>query len=204
MKFGYTSHYLIYIVPEHILGIPKLASWIGRRYKDIRIYRATRDDYPAFKQVILFGIKRGDEVEGSLPRPPYPYIEDSDGASYDVPPGLPPQVFELQGIRPEDIEKYRPTATRCLVETVCGMQTSEQVLSPLFPLRKGHLVSLLMSGVLNGELEDGGEKIVFKCFTERTQSTREVEDGGETKEILTDSYSSGIRVIEKGRWYDVK
>lgn len=57
---------------------------------------------------------------------------------------------------------------------------------------------------MNGELEDGNNKIVFKCFTERTQNVREVEDGGETKEITTDSYSSGIRVIERGRWYDVK
>jgi len=195
---------LVYIVPEHVLCIPKLASWIGRRYSDIRVYRATREDYPAFKQVVLFGVKRDEEVEGYLPMPPYRHIEDLDVTSYDVPPGQQPQIFELQGIRPEDIERYRPVATKCLVETVCGIQTKEQVLSPLFPLRKGHLVSLLMSGVLNGELRDGDSRLVFKCFTERTQNVREVEDGGETKEITTDSYSSGIRVIERGRWYDVK
>lgn len=195
---------LVYIVPEHVLCIPKLASWIGRRYTDIRVYKATREDYPAFKQVVLFGVKRDEGSEGYLPRSPYPFIEDSDGVSYSAPPGLHPQVFELQGIRPEDIEKYKPTATKNLIETVSGIHTEEQVLSPLFPLRKGHLVSLLMSGVLNGKLEDRGEKIVFKCFTERTQNTREVEDGGETKEITTDSYSSGIRVIERGQWYDVK
>jgi len=195
---------LVYIVPEHVLCIPKLASWIGRRFTDIHVYRATRDDFPVFKQVVLFGTKRGDEVEGYIPMPPYPYIEDSDDVTYNIPPGLHPQVFELQGIRPEDIERYRPVATKNLIETVCGIQSSEQVLSPLFPLRKGHLVSLLMSGVLNGELEDGGEKIVFKCFTERTSATRTVEEGGETKEITTDSYSSGIRVITKGAWYDVK
>lgn len=195
---------LVYIVPEHVLCIPKLASWVGRRYKDIRVYKAVREDYPAFKQVVLFGIKRDDESDGYIPGPPYPHIEDTDGITYSVPPGQLPEVFELQGIRPEEIERYRLAAITSFTETVCGTRRDEQILSPLFPLRKGHLVSLLMSGVMNGELDDGDNKLVFKCFTERTKSTRTESDNGETKEITTDSYSSGIRVIERGRWYDVK
>lgn len=194
---------LVYLLPEHVLTTEKVARFIGRRYADIRVFRFTRDDYPAFKQVVLFGVKREDEVEGTFPMPPYPYIEDTDGVVYNVPPGNIPQVFELEGIRPEDIEGYRPTAVKSLLETVCGTQREDNILSPLFPLRKGHLVSLLMSGVLNGQLKDGARKLVFKCYTERHKSTRTVEDGGETKEITNDSYVSGIRVIEKGQWYDV-
>jgi len=194
---------LVYIVPEHVLSIPKVAGLLGRCYAEIQVFKFTRDDYPVFKQVVLFGVKRDKEVEGYLPRPPYNHIEDTDGAVYSVPPGQPPQVFEMQGIRPEDIRGYSATALKSLTDVVCNNLQVEDVLSPLFPLRKGHLVSLLMSGVLNGKLEHGAEKLVFKCFTERRQTIRTVEDCGEMKEITNDSYSSGIRVIERGHWYDV-
>jgi len=195
---------LVYLVPEHVLAMEKVARFVGRCYAEIQVFRFTRTDYPAFKQIALFGVKRAESLVGRLPGPPYPYIEDTDDIIYKVPSGPPPQVFELQGIRPEDIQGYRSTALMCLVETVCGSRREDNILSPLFPLRKGHLVSLLMSGVLNGKLEDGTKKLVFKCFTERHKTTRTVEDCGEMKEITNDSYVSGIRVIERGRWYDVR
>lgn len=195
---------LVYMVPEHILALEKISRFIGRNYANIRVFRFTREDYPAFRQVALFGIKREERIEGGSPLPPYPHIEDTDGIIYEVPSGIIPQVFELEGIRPEDIESYKSTAIKNLLETVGMTQREDNILSPLFPLRKGHLVSLLMSGVLNGELEEGKKKLVFKCFTERHKTTRTVEDGGEMKEITNDSYISGIRVIERGRWYDVR
>jgi Uncharacterised methyltransferase family (DUF6094) len=194
---------LVYLVPEYVLTTEKVARFIGRNYADIRVFRFTRDDYPVFKQVVLFGVKREEQIEGRIPMPPYAHIEDTDGIIYKVPPSNIPQVFELEGIRPEDIEGYRPAAVKSLLETVGGVKRDDNILSPLFPLRKGHLVSLLMSGVLNGQLKDGAKKLVFKCYTERHKSTRTVEDNGETKEITNDSYVSGIRVIEKGQWYDV-
>jgi 16S rRNA G966 N2-methylase RsmD len=198
---------LVYLVPEHILKIKKLSDWIARRYDEIQIYRFARGDYPKFKQVVLFGIKRQSEVEeGTFPQAPYSHIEDtiSDGSNfvYSVSPGHEPQVFELQGIRQKEIDAYRDTAMKNIMETLYGIQKSDKrILSPLFPLRKGHLVSLLMSGVLNGKLNSNGIQLVFKCFTERQRTER--QDYTNEKKITTDTYISGIRVIERGKWYDV-
>ncbi len=188
---------LIFIVPEHVLGITKIKDWIARRYEDIRICKVTKEDFPAFRQVVLFGVKKENEEE-NFPKPPYPHIEDMD-FTYNVPEGSRLRIFELQGLRPEDIHSYRAVAEKNIMETIFGVESNVAALSPLFPLRKGHLVSLLMSGVLNCELKE--EKIVFKCFTERSRSIRLEEE--DDKEITTDTYVSGIRVIEKGRWYDV-
>lgn len=195
---------LVYLVPEHVLSMEKVSRFVSSHYTDIQVFKFTRDDYPAFRQAVLFGVKRKEEAEGRLLAPPYPHIEDAETTIYKVRPADTPHIFEMQGIRPEDIEGYRPAALKCLAETFGDRQKDDNVLSPLFPLRKGHLVSLLMSGVLNGKLEDGAKKLVFKCFTERHRTTRTVEEGGEMKEITSDSYTSGIRVIERGRWYDVR
>lgn len=203
---------LIYIVPEHILTLPKISHWIARRYENIRIYRFTKEDYPKFKQVVMFAYKRKVEVDvGAFPAQPFQHIEDSsDDYVYKVIAspynGMGPQVFELKGVTPEEVLSYKDIAAKNIMETLYStvQQEKSKVLSPLLPLRKGHLVSLLMSGVLNGELDENGKQLVFKCFTERQQSTRLEGDGDSAKEIILDTYMSGIRVIEKGRWYDVK
>ncbi len=198
---------LVYLVPEHCLSINKITHWIGRRYEHIRVYRFTKEDYPLFKQVALFGIKRAVEAdEGEFPKGSYPHIEDSgDDLIYTIPPGKEPAVFELKGISEKDIHSYKPAALQNLFEAIHrgSEKSGVNLLSPIFPLRKGHLVSLLMSGVLNGDLKTKGNHLVFKCFTERSRSTRTEKAGQTTKEITLDTYISGIRVIERSKWYDV-
>ena len=179
---------LIFIVPDYIVTRKEIVKWISRQYSNIQIYKFTREDYPKFKQVVLFATK--EESNSVFPMPPYRHIEDTSFV-INVPSASPPDVFEQKAI---DIKDY--DAKKIIIETLCKITRETTPLSPLFPLRKGHLVSLLMSGVLNGELNNS---LVFKCFTERRQKTRTEK----TKEITTNTYVSGIRVIERGHWYDV-
>jgi SAM-dependent methyltransferase len=194
---------LVFLVPENLFLINTIRSWLARKYDDLQIYRFTRKDYPNFKQVVLFGIKSKDDNENCVfPAGPYPHIEDTvnDGQEYHVHPGNTPDVFELKGITLEDIQAFQDKAIQNIADTISSLQNmGGNIISPIFPLRKGHLVSLLMSGVLNGKLHSNGKVLVFKCFTDRQRSMREVD----SKQITTDSYVSGIRVMEKGRWYDV-
>jgi SAM-dependent methyltransferase len=194
---------LVFLVSENLFLINTVRNFLARKYDNLQIYRFTRKDYPNFKQAALFGIKRIDDNEnGVFPIGPYPHIEDSvnDGRVYNVHPAKPPDVFELKTITVEDIRLFQDKAMKNIVETISSLRSvGGNIISPIFPLRKGHLVSLLMSGVLNGKLQSNGKTLVFKCFTDRQKSVRE-EDA---KQITTDSYISGIRVMEKGRWYDV-
>jgi hypothetical protein len=194
---------LVFLVPENLFLINTVRNWLARKYDNLKIYRFTRKDYPNFKQVALYGIKRKDDNEkGIFPAGPYPHIEDmvNDGQEYHVSPSSLPDVFELKTITVEDIRSFQAKAKQNIAETISSLQTAgTNIISPIFPLRKGHLVSLLMSGVLNGKLRSNGKALVFKCFTDRQKSVREEGE----KQITTDSYISGIRVMEKGRWYDV-
>jgi len=193
---------LIYLVPEHILQNPKVVRFITRRYTDIRVYRFTRDEYPVFKQVALFGVKAEKESEGGTLPTEYPYIEDTEGDyRYTIPSGKEPTVFELKGMTEEEIVLLRRDSIKDITNALQGTEDEiGRVLSPIFPLKKGHLVSLLMSGVLNGRLT---EDVIFKCFTRRDRTEHEIEEDGKNKKITLDTYVSGIRVVERGRWYDV-
>lgn len=194
---------LVYIVPESILSLSKVRNLIARRYERVAVYRFTRGDYPNFKQVVLFAVKLKEDTEkGAFPSGDYSHIEDTSNRDmYHVPPSEAPEVFELKGIAPEEIHNFRETAVQKIKDTISPECTAGQKsLSPIFNLRKGHMVSQLMSGVLNGELHSNGKDMVFKCYTDRNRSERE-EEG---KRITTDTYISGIRVIERGQWYDVR
>ncbi len=193
---------LSFLAPEFIFEDKRFRNWISKRYRDIRIFRFTRDDFPRFKQAVMFAVKKDEDVsETEFPEGPYPHIEDVVPVEYCVPPCTAPAVFEMEGVSEEDILENSQNALEAIKEVAGHLKNDlSSILSPVFPLRKGHLLALLSSGVLNGVIKKGDEEIVFKSFCERIRIQRTEED----KEITTDTYVSGIRVIEKGRWYDVR
>ena len=49
---------LVYIVPKSALGIPAVARHLAARYDDIGIFRFPDEEYAAYKQVIVFGVRK--------------------------------------------------------------------------------------------------------------------------------------------------
>src|SRR5208337_5182014 len=88
------------------------------------------------------------------------------------------------------------------IESITRQCDEATQLSPLLPLRKGHLTSLLTAGILDGVVDTVDGPMILKGFSDRAKSTYYEDD----KEIIHDTFSVGIRVIEprKGVWYDIK
>ena len=72
---------------------------------------------------------------------------------------------------------------------------------PILPLRKGHLVSLITAGIIDGRIESADGPMILKGFHERKES-KQIE---QNVEIVRDTFNVGIRVLEpeKGVWYDI-
>ena len=196
---------LVFIVPEHIFERNRDTDWISAHFRDVNIYRFPCNEFPRFKQVVFFGVKREGRGCGSIPPPPYPHLEDVDhdeSALYRIPPTEGPEV--VQGgkeITPEDIEKFSPR----LLDEVRKLMGSEEnlKLKPLLPLRKGHLIALLTAGILDGKIETQEGFILVRGFSDRVISTWVDEESN--KEITRNTYSVGIRVMEEGgAWYDIR
>jgi len=194
---------LVFLVPELIFLYEKHRSWIGQHFYDARIVRATKADYPAFKQVVLFAKKRKERREtGAVGSPPYPHIEDMEASSYLVHLTSGPSVFQgTDTVTDEEVAGHWPNVVR-EIESICRQSDTTTQLSPLLPLRKGHLTSLLTAGILDGKVETADGPMILKGFSDRAKSTYYEDD----KEITHDTFSVGIRVIEprKGVWYDIK
>ena len=199
---------LVFIVPERIFENDRYVRWIGEHFYDVGIFKIHKEEYPRFKQAVLFGKKRlaRKEVEVLPPPPPYQHIEDvcSRTSIYRVPCTTGPEVFRCGEIVTErEILKNRPLVEARIKEIFFdgddGMMGS---FSPLFPVRKGHLVAMITAGVLNGKIYNpDGSFIIVKGYSERIRTKREEED----REVTTDTYRVGIRVIDpQGRkWFDV-
>lgn len=202
-KWLCTDGVLVFVVPELIFLYEKCRNWIGQHFYDIRIVKVTRTDYPAFKQVVLFGKKRKERHEtGAVGSPPYPYIDEIDASTYVIPLTDGPRVFQgTDTLTDEEVANHWPNVVR-EIESICRRCDTATQLSPLLPLRKGHLTSLLTAGILDGRVDTADGPMILKGFSDRAKSTYYEDD----KEITHDTFSVGIRVIEplKGVWYDIK
>jgi len=198
---------LVFIVPEHIFEKADYRAWIGQHFRGLQIYRLHRKDFPTFKQVVLFGIKRSSRVEvwEELPPPPYPYIEDVTVQPYVIPSTSGSEIFQMkEAVTEEDIIAYRSRLLAELEKIRGKFESVNYYLSPLFPLRKGHLVTLLTAGALDGKIDTPEGYLLVKGFSERIQYTIEKDD----TLITTDTYNVCVRVIEMSNenftWYDIK
>jgi hypothetical protein len=191
---------LVFIVPEHVFASERTQRWIAHRYDDLHTVRVARQDYPRFNQVILFGRKR-PEGEPSPFSPVGHCINDETPRVYTVPETSGPTVFQGDPtITHDEILAHQPKLARVLREISKDTGDTTQ-LSPILPLRKGHMVSLLTSGVLDGTLETDRGPLIVKGFSDRVETS--AVDADETHEIVRNSFSVGIRVIEEGGWYDI-
>lgn len=196
---------LVLIVPEHILENEKHRIWIASYFKDCTVFRIVQDEFPLFKQVVLFGSKKAIRSDSGdpIPAPPYPYMDEVKKLhGYRVPVTDGPSLFEGDVIISDEEIKGLREEVRGRIEVFFKDKRVSKTLSPMFPLRKGHLVSLITAGFLNGRvLKPDGGFILMKGYSERQESIR-VEDD---REITTSTYRVGIRVIDPdaGRWYDI-
>ena len=186
---------LVFLVPEHIFDIDKYRLWIARNYRDIRIVRVHREDYPLFKQAIMFAKRQGDTGCTRLsvfPEKPYHHIEDIAPSYYTAPYTTGPDIFQgTDAVTDEDVLLNRANVLR-EIQQIAGKHTGIDKLRPLLPLRKGHLVSLITAGIIDGRIESIDGPMVIKGFHERKEEVR-VEDD---VEITKETFNVGIRVIE--------
>jgi predicted RNA methylase len=194
---------LVFLVPEPIFEKEKNGKWIAQNFYDCRLFRFHRKDYPAFKQAVMIAKRRAEVTDAELPSPPYQYIEDEapEDPLYLIPCTEGPKVFQAtDSVTDEEVLANHPGLLR-EVGKLIGDHDGLRSMRPLLPLRKGHLVALLTAGLLDGRMETPEGPIWIKGFSDRVSSTRIEED----KEITCDTYSVGIRVLEKGGgWYDIR
>jgi hypothetical protein len=164
---------LIYIIPQYRIS-PYVAKRLAIHFRDVRIYRFPDPEYDAFRQVVIFGIRRAlpehddpnsiriaQAKTGSIPI--LPNVADQP---YQI-PAEPDQPFYFRPAEsdPQDVlveaQQYGVWTTKGWTDLLTPQ--SAQAVQPLMPLRRGHIAMVLAAGLLdNMVVERGEQKLLVK------------------------------------------
>jgi len=205
---------LIYIIPA--ASARYAAPFLCTRCTDLAVMRFPEAHFWDFKQMVIICIKARpgrDEVAANkealeaVHLAPYSYqvrksipsIVESD-LSYEVPRSEVEEqnlVFRSSRLDPDEaLLRVRKSSAWVSAAAIVFSSKRHNEISPLMPLREGHLAMLLASGMMNGEVVgEDGVRLVVKGSVRKVQDTHVEELETETKYITTDRYEITVRAI---------
>jgi len=205
---------LVYIIPA--TSARYAAPFLCTRCTNLAVMRFPEAHFWDFKQIVIICIKARpgrDEVAANKEAleaahlAPYSYrvrksipsiIENQ--LSYEVPAAEAEEqnlVFRSSRLDPDEaLLCVRKSSAWASAAAIVFSSKRHNEISPLMPLREGHLAMLLASGMMNGEvIGEDGQRLVVKGSVRKVQNTHVEESETETKYITTDRYEITVRAI---------
>ncbi|MCB0581866.1 MAG: class I SAM-dependent methyltransferase, partial [Phaeodactylibacter sp.] len=158
---------LIYVIPRHLLHHTLASKYLATWFDSLRVYRFPDGLYERFKQVIVFGIRRPksgiadpERVEklrrmgkGELT---IPELRLQEKPLYSVPP-RPERPFHFRSIFVSPKHAIAEAARKGIVtgdtfKNHLEPTATAQPLTPLAPLKIGHMNSIIAAGHLNNQV----------------------------------------------------
>ena len=200
-----------FCIPEHVLRDTALL--LASRFEDIKVYRFTGENYPAYHQIVVFGYRRAKRpiaeeiVETknaliSLIGSRLPSLDADDGGVFDVPPSSREvKVFKPARPDPEEIRSAlaASSAWRRAWELLPRVQASSMK-RPVLPLKPAHIAVAIAAGAVGGSM--GDHVLVGRADKVLDKTVIPEEDG--TTEIQTERVVTTVRVFTQNGVYDLR
>jgi len=148
---------LVYIIPQNRID-HKIARYLAGHYHSLAGYCFPDGEYEAFRQVVIFGLKRDKHDSAQQEQTatiaawktqdlaPLP---ETTSVPYIIPPsGKQPRFFRF--IIPDDelVKLGTKVGVAAFDEVIAAAQAQEQALTPAMPLKMGHVAMLMAAGLL--------------------------------------------------------
>ena len=152
---------LVYLIPQYRLS-PHIARRLATGYDRLQVFRFPDPEYEAFRQIVIFGIKRKQRREDQQAQlmllraqnSAVPVLPRECTQRYEIPPSTPKAVWYF---RPADVPPavvlaeaqrsgvFQTRVWRDALDLRPGVVSSR----PAMPLRKGHVAMIAVSGGLD-------------------------------------------------------
>ncbi|MGB6067645.1 MAG: DUF6094 domain-containing protein, partial [Desulfomonilaceae bacterium] len=195
---------LIYIISQARLnrGISRL---LASRFEKIQVFRFPDPEYDDFKQVVVFGVRKGENSldEGlalklqNIPNRKLKPLPETAVAQYPVPASPPLKLFRSTVIDPEELEKQMAQSSLWRKLHAITTRNDLQVPRPPLPLHSGHLGLLLAAGKLDGVIGEGVDRHVVKGKVTKVVSKVEEYKGDVLEQRELDRYVVSIKVLNR-------
>ena len=181
---------LVYVVPEKYLS--EYAATLTAQFDNVAIYRFPDEHYDAFKQVVVFGVKK------ATPSYPSPLPEVAGDltlacARYVVPEGKDTPQLYLTGQDPEVlVAEARTKGSWDLLSP-----SDPQSFRPLLPPRKGHVALMMAAGLLNNTaIEVEGRRLLVRARVHKEVTRYDEEDEKGVKHIERDMIKTEVTALD--------
>lgn len=203
----------MFCIPQHVLK--DCANLLAARFEQIRVYRFTDDDYPVFKQVMLYGYRRKgrggpDTIDtrkwleslGESGPEALPPLDEPDGISYLV-PAAQKEVTLFRGSYFDPGEIARDVDNSSAWEAVENLllptsaRRNCQLEGPFILPPKEMLIAIaIVSGAAGGNM--GGDHLLVGMTKKVVDTTREEQENGHS-EITIERHVTISRVFVPGK-----
>jgi len=204
LKYLKPGGILIYIIPQVRLTKP-IAKLLSSRFQDIQTYRFPDEEYKAFGQIVVLGVKKPrsepDDAEclrlaqvSDISLDEIPILSEP---IYDVSPGNEISLFVSTAISIETVEKEVTSSP--LWKRMAELSSVHDGLlhRPPLPLHAGHLGLLLASGCLDGLVGEGDDQHVVRGKVVKTIDSYEEMKGDVTEIHEVESYQVSIKILTR-------
>ena len=212
-----TNGILIFVIPQQILRLKRIAEPILSWYADLRVL-AFPAEHRRFGEVVIFGRKRArrqalfDDTKlkqfQALHAAQLTPIDEAEVVVYELPHlHIPtaqltflPQTLTSADILSE-VQQHGITTLPAYQRLITAPPNLLHDFRPLMPLRKGHLANLIAAGFLNNQRieRDDDSPLLIKGLTFKNTRTREYHEqkGEDTQKVteLTESFNTVINTL---------
>lgn len=195
---------LIYLIQQNQLT-KQIAKILSYRFEQFQAYRFQDKEYKAFKQIVIFAVKKevnnlNEEAYRKLCRIPYIELEEipsKDMPAYKLPRRKPISLFRSIKIDPVVLEKevkISPLWNRFKEMTRIDESRMER---PPLPLHTGHISLLLANGMLDGVVGKGEEKHIVRGKVEKIVTKYEEKQDKYVEERQLESFRVSIKILKR-------
>jgi hypothetical protein len=207
----------MFCVPQLVLE--ETAGLLASRFQNIQVYRFTDENYPVFKQIVLFGnynkehdAKKRRQTAKWLRELAYvepeiiPTLDVEDGVMFTIRPSAEPVAYFRAGI--DNIEELTKDLSLSSVftemEKVLNPTSlrSTELKNPLLPLKATHYGTAIAAGAVGGNM---ATHIITGITKLKVQKKEEKDgDGKVTSEVYTKHYQALVRVFSPQGVFDLE
>lgn len=204
VRYVQPSGLLVYIVPQPRVD-RKMAKVLAYRFGYFSAFRFPEDEYDAFRQVVILGVKKErpwlarENVSriAAIPRETLEELPYATEPLYGLPASPEVKVFRANVIDEETLENElrRSSLWRKLSSSVSDGNAG--IGRPPLPLHSGHLGLLLASGYLDGVVGEGDERHIVCGKVEKVSTTYDEWQGDTRIEREVERYQVSIKLLKR-------
>jgi tRNA1(Val) A37 N6-methylase TrmN6 len=204
LKYLQSNGVLIYIIPQNRLD-KSTAKILAYRFQNIQAYKFPQEEYEAFKQIVLFAVKKkqpnvDEDILSKLIKVRYAKLEElpnQDQPSYELPRTKTINLFQSTVINEKELEKEVMESPLWKRFEEMTRVEEQRIARPPLPLHTGHLGLLLANGCLDGRVGRGEDMHIVRGKVEKTVAKYSELKGDVLEERELDQYKVTIKILRQ-------